>query len=76
MKKYTYEELIKAEAKQVKSINWPGDYAVGRVFTDQEKALAFFEDYGDHGILWIIVIKDDKETERINVRFLESIVWA
>ena len=76
MKKYTYEELIKAEAKQVKSINWPGDYTVGRVFTDQEKALAFFEDYGDHGFLWIIVIKDDKETERINVRFLENIEWA
>ena len=76
MTKYTYEDLIKEGAMQVKSIYWPGDDDAMRSFTNKKHAFAVTELYGEYDLLWIIVIEDGKEIERINVRFLESIEWA
>ena len=76
MKKYTYEDLIKEGAEQVKGVYWPGDDGATRDFTGEYRAFAILENHGEYDLPWIIVMKNGEEASRINVRFLESIEWA
>jgi hypothetical protein len=34
------------------------------------------ENYGDHGVAWIVRMRDGKEISRHNARFVETVVWS
>ncbi len=65
--------------KKISEIWYAGDGNTmdSRVQSDESKQLELSATHhGDHDEFWVLVKKDGIEVERLNAKFLSSIVWA
>lgn len=63
------------DGRKAKTIYFGKDGEI-RIDSTNEKTLEVEnENYGDYGICWVIVKKNNVETQRINVKYIETIIW-
>lgn len=67
-----------SHGREVLLITWPPDINGNReqIQSNSGTQLRFHSEYlGDHTENWVLVLCGEKEVQRHNTRFIESIIW-